>query len=138
VNATISIAEIGSADDLRSMRAWLLDTDGLRGRVNAVQRPPTSDELGPVLEAVLVAAGPGGAATSLAAALLTWIRHRTSDVNLKITHGDGTSLEISARRIQRLTADGLRTEIEQLSQALDNTTSATGRDLPDKTEPGLS
>jgi hypothetical protein len=126
MDMTISIVDNGTADDLRSLRTWLLDADGLRGRVDLLERPPLSGELGPVLDAILVALGPGGAVTGVIAGVLSWIRHRTSDVNLKVTQTDGRSFEVSARRVRRLDADDLRLEIDQLSHVLDTAASIDG------------
>ncbi len=134
MGVTVVITENGTADDLRSLRSWLLDTDSLRGRVDLVERPPDPGQLGPALEALVVILGPGGAATALSAALLSWIRHRTSDLQLKLTQENGRSVELSARRVRALNADALRTQIEQLTRTLDSGSSA-GNTRP-QLEPG--
>ncbi|MFE5587624.1 hypothetical protein [Kitasatospora sp. NPDC056531] len=90
------------ADELRSLRTWLTDVDELRGRVTSVESPPVPGTLGPVLDALAVALGPGGAATALATAVISWIRQRRGEVTLKISRPDGASVEISGKRVQGL------------------------------------
>jgi hypothetical protein len=96
----------------------LIDADGLRGRVHLRERSPAVDELGPTLEAVTVALGSGGAITGLMAALVSWIRHRTVDIDLKITRDDGTSFELSAKRLRGLDAERIAAEIERMNRLL--------------------
>ncbi|MBY8861215.1 hypothetical protein K7711_32390 [Nocardia sp. CA2R105] len=59
-----------AADQLRSLCGWMADADGLRGRVTGRERAPEPGTLGPVLESVLVALGPGGVATAIATTVI--------------------------------------------------------------------
>jgi Effector Associated Constant Component 1 len=106
------------AEQLRSLMEWLGNVEGLRGRVRAAEGPPVAGTLGPVLEAVMVALGPAGAATGLATVLVSWIRHRTSDIELQVSRSDGTSAMVSAKRVRGLGTDELREQVLYLTQVL--------------------
>jgi hypothetical protein len=116
VEVTVSV--VGSADGgdvVRALRSWLLGEDVLRGRVRLVTTPPAPGTLGSVLATVAIAVGPGGAATVFASALIAWIRRQRSDIRLKVSRPDGTSVEMSADHVRlgedelrRLTGDLLR------------------------------
>jgi hypothetical protein len=107
-----------SAADLRSLRSWMIDTGDLRGPVELRQRDPGPGELGSLTDALVVAAGSGGAVTALAGVLVSWIRHRTSDLTVKVTRPDGSSVEVDGKRIRRLEAEALTVEIERLAEQL--------------------
>jgi hypothetical protein len=116
---TITTPEGSSADELRSLRVWLHNEDGLRGVVAPVERIRTPGQLGPALE-MLVASLTPGIATGFSAGIMYWIRHRSSDIDVMLTKSDGTSIKISAKRIRKLDSNGLRAEIEQLRQTLES------------------
>jgi hypothetical protein len=111
------------ADELRSLRAWLVDVDELRGRVDLVESPPVPRTLGPVFDALAVALGPGGAATALATAVFSWIRQRRGEVTLKITRPDGAAVEISAKRVRGMDDGSLRALLAEAARALEATDS---------------
>lgn len=94
-------------DELRSLLSWLTDEDELRGRAALLESPPVPGTLGPVVDGLLVALGPGGAAAALSTALVSWIRHRRSEVVVKVTRPDGACVELSGRRVKLLGADDL-------------------------------
>ncbi|WP_017616278.1 effector-associated constant component EACC1 [Nocardiopsis salina] len=60
----------------------------------------------------LVAAGAPAAATT---AMVTYLKHRTADVSLKITRKDGTTLELQAKR-----ASGPEQLIERVTEELES------------------
>ncbi|MFE2839541.1 hypothetical protein ACFXI6_52985 [Streptomyces mirabilis] len=107
-----------SANELRSFQTWLTDVDEIRGRVELVEGPPVPGTLGLVVDGLLVALGPGGAVTALATALVAWIRHRRSEVTLKVTRSDGASFEVSAKRVQLLGGVELRRFVGELATQL--------------------
>ncbi len=74
--------------------------------------------MGSLTDALVVAAGSGGAVTALAGVLVSWIRHRTSDLTVKVTRPDGSSVEVDGKRIRRLEAEALTVEIERLAEQL--------------------
>ncbi|WP_158849888.1 effector-associated constant component EACC1 [Saccharothrix deserti] len=93
--------EIETAEaDLRSLREWLAAEDGVRPawlRWAPAEVPP--GQMGAVSDVLLVALGAGGAGTVVARSIATWIRHRTSDVKVKITAGDRV-IELDAQRVK--------------------------------------
>ncbi|MFF9396757.1 effector-associated constant component EACC1 [Streptomyces griseoluteus] len=108
MDVTLTAAGGQDADELRSLRTWLADVDELRGRVALVESPPVPGTLGPVLDALAVALGPGGVATALATAVFSWIRQRRGEVTVKISRPDGAAVEISAKRVQGVEGSSLR------------------------------
>lgn len=113
---TVSVTCEHEPDELRSLYGWLAGESELRGRVRLVQRPPQPGVLGSIPE-LLTVAGPGGA---LATALIAWLRNRTSDVVCKVTRKDGTTVEVSAKRVRGsglATQQRLIQELVALSQA---------------------
>lgn len=114
MDVTVSVVGADeSGDKLRSLRSWLVAEDELRGRVRFVTPPPQRGMLGSVVETLALSIGPGGAATVLASALITWIRRQKSNVKLKVSRPDGTSVEIAAEHVS-LTGD----EVRQLTNDL--------------------
>ena len=69
--STYAISGTGlSADELRSLRRWMLDVRSLSGPINLQQADPQPGEMGSLTDALVVAAGSGGAITAIAAS--TW------------------------------------------------------------------
>jgi hypothetical protein len=92
--------ENDSLDHVESLGDWLLREPELRGCVTPRTRPPAAGEMGPVVDAIAIAAGSGGALTVLAASLRTWLAHpRRSDVKIKIRGADGRTVEVDAKRV---------------------------------------
>ncbi|MFD8807227.1 hypothetical protein [Streptomyces sp. NPDC059597] len=121
-----------AADLLRSLREWLSDDPSLRGRLGLRERPPDPGTLGPVLEAVVVALGPGGAATALATGVIAWLRSRRGEVRMKVTLENGRSLELTAKRVAALDAAALRQQAADLAALL----SGDGTAVLDGDDPG--
>ncbi|MFE5587090.1 hypothetical protein [Kitasatospora sp. NPDC056531] len=115
-----------SADDLRSLRQWLLEEDQLRGRVRLVEAPPAPGTLGAVLDTLTVALGPGGVATAVASVLISWIRRQRGNVSVKVTRPDGTVTEFSATHVSGLEAPQVRQLAAELSRSLDQGIEHTG------------
>jgi Effector Associated Constant Component 1 len=113
-----------SSDELRSLRAWLLREDELRGRVETVERLPDADRLGPVLEALRIVADP--AAGVLTAVLLAWLKTRVSSVRLKLRRPNGDSVELEASHVPGMDADALAELTERISHLV-NTDADTDR-----------
>jgi hypothetical protein len=111
-----------SADDLRSLRRWMIEDGELRGPFEFRQAGPRPGEMGSLTDALVVAAGSGGAITALAGVLISWLRHRTSDVTVTVTRPDGTTLEFSASRIRGLDGSAVGAEIRQLAGQLESAT----------------
>ncbi|WP_326558517.1 effector-associated constant component EACC1 [Micromonospora sp. NBC_01796] len=131
---TISGIDNVSADDFRSLRLWLLDADELPGPVELRQQEPAPGELGGVTDAVVVALGSGGAG-ALLSAVVSWIRHRTTDLTIKIDHSDGTSIELTADRLRGTDITQLGAEIDRLTHRLTPTDAAAPSAVEPTREP---
>ncbi len=107
-----------TADELRSLRRWMLDVRGLSGPVDLQQADPQPGEMGSLTDALIVAAGSGGAITAIAGALVSWLRHRTTDLTIKITRPDGSALEVDGKRVRGVDSDQLTVMIEELAARL--------------------
>ncbi|MBK3571458.1 MULTISPECIES: hypothetical protein [unclassified Streptomyces] len=107
-----------AADELRSLHAWLSDVDELRGRVGCKESPPGKGTLGPLLEALTVALGPGAAATALATTVIAWLRTRRSEIRIKVTLPDRRSLEVSSKNVADLDAAALRQQVADVAALL--------------------
>lgn len=115
MDVTLEVEGHRAADELRSLREWLLNEDGLRGRVRLVDGPVVPGTLGSGVEALAVVLAPGGIATAVASVLIAWIRHRTSDVTLKVTRPDGTSYELSVTDVPDFSTTAVADLAAQLS-----------------------
>src|SRR5712691_1682234 len=108
----------GPADELRSLRAWLVTEDGLRGRVQPVERPPAVGELGADLTGLLIGLAGTSGSSALAAVLVTWIRTRHSDLDLLVRREDGVTTQIKARRLRHLDASALPDTIRRVTEVI--------------------
>jgi len=105
--------DVGSADELQTLAAWLQAEDALRGRVRSGGSVPPLDQMGPVTDVLTVALGSGGAAAVLA----VWLQQRHSDVSVEIQNtAHGRSVIVSAHRV---------TEVERLINGVLNSESGT-------------
>ncbi|MGI5137284.1 MULTISPECIES: effector-associated constant component EACC1 [unclassified Streptomyces] len=66
-----------AADELRSLREWLVAEEPLRGRVRLAAGAPEEGTLGTGMDAVAVALGNGGAFTVFPTVAVTWLKRRT-------------------------------------------------------------
>ncbi|WP_439947329.1 effector-associated constant component EACC1 [Streptomyces sp. BBFR109] len=117
-----------SADELRSLRDWLVAEEELRGRVRLESPPPEPGALGSVVEALTIALGPGGVATAAASVLISWLRRRTGDISLKATWPDGTSTELNVTNVKGLDVTEVQRMTAELSRSL---APADDRDIGD-------
>jgi hypothetical protein len=106
-------------DPLRSLRSWLVDEDELRGRVRLVVPAPGPGELGALAEALQVLLAPGGAAATLAAAIVSWARRQRTDLRVTLRGGDRPLAEVEAKRLRGLDAANLPATIDALRRCLD-------------------
>ncbi|MHA6765571.1 effector-associated constant component EACC1 [Streptacidiphilus sp. PAMC 29251] len=116
-----------AGDQLRSLYEWLAEVQQLRGRVDLSETPPEPGTLGPVLDALTVALGPGGAATAFATGLIAWLRSRRGDVHIKVTLPDRSSLELTAKRVSDLDTTALQQQVDHMAALL--------RPEPPRTDP---
>lgn len=106
-----------SSDELRDLRAWLVAEEELRGQVRSKERPPQSGSLGPVLEALEVAAQP--AAAVLAASLVTWLRSRVSRFRLEVRSERGARMMLDVRQVKELDPRAVEELISRLSVVIE-------------------
>lgn len=120
---TLTLAgDEASSDELRNLRAWLVEDDDLRGRVRTRERPPDQGTLGPLLESIEVIAQPVAAA--LAAALITWLRSRVSRFRLEVRTKSGAEIVLDSRQVKALDPRQVRDLIGRLSKVIDDTSDA--------------
>jgi hypothetical protein len=106
------------SSELLSLYDWLVKED-LGAGVRLTRRPPRPGSLGPVLESILVAVGPGGVAAAFASVLVAWLRRRVSDQSVKITRPDGTIFELTVTHLRGLDESALRAQIAELRNWLE-------------------
>ncbi|MEU3751304.1 hypothetical protein AB0H17_00865 [Streptomyces olivoreticuli] len=131
MDVTVVAEGPGEGDQLRSLHEWFTNDPTLRGRVNGRESPPRPGTLGPVLDALVVALGPGGVATAFATGVIAWLRSRRGEVYIKVTLPDGRSLELTAKRVADLDAAALRQQAADLSDMV-------SQDVDDTEHRGLS
>ncbi|WP_410657581.1 effector-associated constant component EACC1 [Amycolatopsis sp. lyj-112] len=131
VDALVTAEAQDVADELRSLHGWLTDVQELKGAVGLRESPPPSGALGPLLDALVVALGPAGAATAFATTVIAWLRLRRGDVHIKVTLDDGRSAELSATKVSELDTAALERQVKQLAEmlgaALDETKGIEGK-----------
>jgi Effector Associated Constant Component 1 len=110
--AIIVTLEGVETDEMRQLRTWLLAEAEMRGRVELIERPPDSDRLGSVLEALRIIVEPGSAV--LASALVTWLKQRRSSIRATVAGEDGTKLSIEADKIRLMDAHALGEFTDQM------------------------
>ncbi|KDN82164.1 effector-associated constant component EACC1 [Kitasatospora cheerisanensis] len=111
----------GDGDELSSLYTWLVDEDGLRGRVRVERRPIGATELGAAVDLLSVALGAGGAGSVLGTALVTWLRSRRTSARITVEVGErSVTLEIDSLRDTRALLE------QVLRQGLDE---GDGRDV---------
>jgi hypothetical protein len=131
VNLTVAVtADHGSDVELRSLLEWLAPEDELRGRLTLTTTAPDPERLGTATEVLAAVLGPGGAGV-LAGSLVAWIRHRTSDVSFRVNKPDGTAMEVSGRRVQRVDAVAIRALADSLTQWIEKEQDGPGAGTSD-------
>jgi hypothetical protein len=117
VSVTIAIAGDEAGDESRNLAAEFGQYDSWRGQVEVIERPGTG---GALTEGLWVAVAPG-AVTALLTVLVTWLRYRTSDLDVTVKRtGEEVTLTISGRRIRDLPGTELGHEIARLARHLDD------------------
>ena len=106
-----------TAFELRDLAAWISAEPGSMRDVRIVEQAPRNDQLGVIGDGLAIALGSGGA-TGLTTALVTWIRHRTSDLDLTVTAPDGTVVTMRGKRLQALATEEVLPHIKSISDAL--------------------
>ncbi|MFE2289677.1 hypothetical protein [Streptomyces sp. NPDC059452] len=110
---------LDGADELRSLNEWLGDVQEFRGRIRLAERPPEPGTLGPVLDTLVVALGPAGAATAFTTATIAWLRTRRGEVRIKVTLADRRSLELTAKNVSDLNSAALQQQVDHIVAMLE-------------------
>ncbi|WP_310887650.1 effector-associated constant component EACC1 [Streptomyces shenzhenensis] len=118
VDVRVEVTGERSADELRSLREWLVAEESLRGRVRLVARPPSEGTLGTGLDALVIALGNVGAFTGFATVAVTWLKRRAGRMEVKITRPDGSTLVVSSDLVLPQTAQELRETADRLTRDL--------------------
>lgn len=88
--------------ELQQLRDWLLQEPELRGRVKMQDRQPGQERMGALGDALVVAAGSGGALSVLFASLKVWFAQpKRSDVQIELQKADGQRIVLTAERVSR-------------------------------------
>jgi len=87
------------------------------GRVRLVQEPPANGAMGALAVGVTIL---GVAARVVASVVVTWLNAYHSDVTIRLTAGDGRSIEVSGARVRRMSADELAPMVAQVAAVLDS------------------
>lgn len=136
METTVAVAGARAAADLRELQSSLLKEPELRGRVHLAQRPPEPGHLGGVPELVSILLDSGTTAiTVLASAVITWLRYRTSDVDCTITKPDGSTITLSAKRVQESGMEDQHELIRDVSAKLAGAAETESEDHDPKSAP---
>jgi hypothetical protein len=117
----VTVSVVGphaDVEELRCLFRWLAGDEALRGRVRLVEAAPEPGTLGWWPQAVVVGLSQSGAVAVLASAVITWIRYRTSEVTCTITRPDGTSAELTAKRVRGADLAEMGELVERVAAAL--------------------
>jgi hypothetical protein len=114
---TLTVDRADDDGELRALAAFLRAEPDLRGGIQLVESPPAAGHLGPVLDAVEVAAQP--AAAVLVSAVVAWARSRRSHIRVRLDAGDGRTVDVDARQLTTMDAEAVGSLIERLSRQLD-------------------
>jgi hypothetical protein len=125
VEVVVSVEGPGAADELRSLRTWLVDDDDFRGRVRLHETDPIQGTMtGGIVNALTVAVGSLG--TALATVLVTWLKSRVGRVRLRVTRPDGTLVELNAEQVRGLDAEGAWLRVAQVADLLNTSLQPPG------------
>jgi Effector Associated Constant Component 1 len=118
VDIAVTVLGGSDRDQARGLRRWLGEEEELRGRIQLLEPEPEPGQLGTLADTLIVSLGSGGAATVLASALVSWIRHRTGDTQAVLRKPDGSKIELAAQRIRGLDAAAVQSIVNGLTQSL--------------------
>jgi Effector Associated Constant Component 1 len=116
VDVVVRVEGPGAADELRSLRTWLIDDDDFRGRVRLHEADPAQETLGGIVNELTIAVGSLGAA--LATVLVTWLKTRVGRVRLRVTRPDGAVVEMNAEQVRGLDAESAWLRVAQVADLL--------------------
>lgn len=130
--AVISVEGDCGVDDVLSLHRALMTDSDLGGHVSHREciQEQESGSLGVGIHAISVALGPGGGVTALASALasvsVAWIRHRSSNLSLRITTRSGSELRLDAKKVRKDSIPEIRRLVEDVAREIEKPGSETG------------
>jgi Effector Associated Constant Component 1 len=151
VDVEIMVGNVESGDELRNLRAWLLDEPEFRGRVTLREAPPRPGEMGPDVGAlVLTLVAAGGAVLTeatlrkLGSVLTTWLKARkrtntsADPTMITIRRPDGNQVVWNDDEVRRLSTNELAQMLDELVLRLGPSPSGRGEgeDPPSNARPG--
>ncbi len=99
---------------------WLAREPQLRGRIRRrATGEPAAGTMGAATDLLTVVLEPGGVATVLAAALVTWVQRRTGNQTVTVTRPDGTTIAVAAEHVRGLDARQVGELAQQLARSLE-------------------
>lgn len=115
---TVQIRVEAADDGAASLLAWLRAEADLRGRVHLAESPPQPGSLGTVADVLMVAVGEGGVVSVLASALIAWIRRQSGNIVVTLTRSDGSSIEVKATEVSRLSPQSVAELVQRVNESL--------------------
>jgi hypothetical protein len=113
----IDVLSAEREDALRNLARWLRKSE-IPTQIMLVESDPRPGQLGGVLDAIVATIGSGAAITGLTGALVAWIRSRSSELDIKITRPDGTTVEISGKQLRKIGIEDVPKEIDRISRSI--------------------
>jgi hypothetical protein len=116
----LSVVGDQAATVRRSLEAWLLGHDELRGRVRSVPAAPSPGAMGSLPDVLMVAVEHGGAvATATASVLISWIRRQSAKVSVTAKRPDGSEITLTADHVRGLTSEEIPPLVTRLAAVLE-------------------
>ncbi len=115
---TVIVEMPGSdSDQLRNLRAWLVEEAELRGNVHLAARSPAEHELGGSVDLLQLVLGSGGAAATAAGVVIAWLNTRKAEVTVRIRNEE-REIEVTAKGVRSLRVDELREVTARMAELL--------------------
>jgi hypothetical protein len=115
----VELSVVGDPAEVRSLEAWLVGRDELRGRVRSVPAAPSPGAMGSLADVLMVAVEHGGAvATAAASVLISWIRRQSGKVSVTAKRPDGSKTTFTADHVRGLTSEEIPPLVARLAAAL--------------------
>lgn len=119
MDVVIRVEGPGAADELRSLRTWLIDDDDFRGLVRLHEADPAQETLaGGIVNGLTIATVVGSLGTALGTVLVTWLKTRVGRVRIQVTRPDGAVVEMNAEQVRGLDAEGAWLRVAQVADLL--------------------
>jgi hypothetical protein len=116
----VELSVVGGPAVMRSLEAWLVGRDELRGRVRSVPAAPSPGAMGSLPDVLMVAVGQGGVvATAAASVWISWIRRQSGKVSVTARRPDGSEITLTADHVRGLTSEEIPPLVTRLAAVLE-------------------